>query len=63
MAKMAWESAKQDMESKQWMLFKLSDLKNMDLEELKIHEHNIWNYWETIRKVVKYRELVDVLDE
>ena len=43
----------------QWMLFKLSDLQNMDLEELKKHDDDVWEYWKTIRKVVEYRELCE----
>ena len=45
--------------SKQWMLYKFSDLQNMDFEELKEHDSNIWEYWRTVRKVVEYRELAE----
>ena len=41
------------------MLFKLSDLQNMDIQELRKHDNDIWEYWKTIRKVVEFRELTD----
>ena len=41
-----------------WMLFKMSDLQNMDLDELKDHENKLFAYWTKVRKVVEYRELI-----
>lgn len=40
-------------------VFTLKELQRMDLNNLKVHDEEAWEYWKAIRKIVEYKELTE----